>query len=363
MAKKNIIVTNFHVHLVDVSFRVKENHFSINVVEKINLRFRYPLEFMSLFINGNNQYVGQEVNIAWQFQANHYREYSVAYARDFGKYTIGTRLKYNMGLADVSTERTKVTLFTDTKENNYALTMKSDYLINTAGINDLDSTVSASDYLMNTGNFGWGLDLGGTYHYSDKITFAASILDIGSFNWKSRVKNFHSNGEFTFDGIDINKLVLGGTGDTISFNNVTDTLIEIFGFDSSFNSYKTALIPKVYLSARYDLDSLTHVSALIYAEFFNGIQPAVAIMAGKKLSKHFELNVYWNYKNRSFLNLGLGWILSFGPLQIYTVGDNISVFFLPKRTKSYNIRFGMQWAFGGMGYTPKAKIPTDDSRF
>ncbi len=353
LGPSNFIYAHTNVDILDLGIRIRKVFASLNVTEKVHFNFRYPFAFMNFFINGNAENIGETIDIGIAMKAFHYREYGLGIAYKHKNLQVGTKLKYLQGLANVSTGKNNVTLHTD--ESSYAITMNTDYLINTSGIDSFPE--NASEYFLNFSNPGYAVDLGASYELNNKFTFSASVIDLGRIEWRSYLRNFYSNGSLTYEGIDINRYFF--SQDTLSFDALFDTLREEFGFEKSSVNYRTSLIPKVYVGGTMQLDSVSHVGVMLYGEFFDGLQPGITLAYGRKLGKAFSFVGTYSFKNRSPLNVGLGWVLTFGPVQLYAVGDNLSAYVIPKRTKSFNLRAGMNFAFGQPKLRPTEAPPLE----
>src|SRR6185312_2047695 len=89
------------------------------------------------------------------------------------------------------------------------LTMAADMNVKTSGIHNFDDGFSLSNY---SGNTGFGFDLGATFKPFDKLTLAASLVDIGAIKWTNNTYQYtldKSKANYTFEGVDISKLIEG----------------------------------------------------------------------------------------------------------------------------------------------------------
>jgi len=356
--KKNYFFTDFNIQLFNVKFVIDSVYqFSVSMEEKTNFSFMYPKKLIDVLWNGNAGYLGQEVELGIALNATFYSELTVGVARNFGKWNVGIRLKYLNGISNMSSKRNSATLYTSSAIDSASVT--TDYLINTSGVT-LDEFLEPVEFLFkfqpfsylfsgaifeniaNPKNSGFGADIGATYKLNDKFTFSASIVDLGFIKWKSEVKNYTSKNTFSFTGIDVNQFF---ATDTFSFQNYLDTLEDRFKFDETENSYTTYLITKTYLSGKYHINPKSSINLLLYAEFFDGIQPGVSAGYTRRFTDQFRASFFYSYKNKSFFNIGMGWSLTLGKVQLFAVGDNLSTLFFPRKSKNYNLRAGMNLRF------------------
>ena len=57
-----------------------------------------------------------------------------------------------------------------------------------------DSSKGVTNFLTNTRNAGFGLDLGAEYAVNDQLTLSAAITDVGFIKWKSDLSNLEAYG-------------------------------------------------------------------------------------------------------------------------------------------------------------------------
>ena len=79
----------------------------------------------------------------------------------------------------------------------------------------------------------------------------------------------------------------------------------IFIEETTHKSYTSTLVPKIYLGGKYHLNEKQNLGLLIYAEFFDGIQPAFTAFYGHTITKHTHLGTTYSIKNKLFNHFGL----------------------------------------------------------
>lgn len=343
--ESNYLSTELTTDLLAVKFKIKGLYLGLNVTERIAFRFAYPKDLIELAWRGNGSFIDRDetIDIGMNLDVNHYREYALSGALKIKKFTVGTRLKMLTGFANVTTEKSTVSIYTDPKEYNH--TIYSDILINTALPRSLsDSTVDFDPvaYALNFNNVGFGFDLGGTFDLNEKISFAASVVDFGFISWKSDVTNYTSNNvTYNFNGVSFDQLT-----DSAKRNEFVDTLKNKFAIKETNSSYTTTLTPKVYLSGSFKLTEKDKFGVLFYSEYYHRLRPALTLAYNRDFGNWFTGGITYSMFNGDFFNIGLGTGFKLGPVQIYTVQDNILGAFLPKSTNNYNIRFGINLVFG-----------------
>ncbi|OFY86337.1 MAG: hypothetical protein A3F72_11070 [Bacteroidetes bacterium RIFCSPLOWO2_12_FULL_35_15] len=354
LSKNNYMTVAYHPDLLSFGFIIKEkNYFSVNITEKIDLRFRYPKKFLEFVWKGNGDpdLLGQDVNFNFGLNFSHYREYGLGYARDLNdKITIGVKVKYLYGMENIWTEKSDVTLNTD--PNYFAITAKSNIIINTSGVdtNSFDN-LSVSKYAFKKKNHGMGIDIGGVYKYNDKFSFSGSMIDLGFIKWKDATTNYQSHdadGSFTYQGVDLNQFV---NNDSLNleqaFEIMGDSLSKIFKIDTVHESYTTKLSTQIYLGANYYINEKSNAGILFYGQVFDKVlHPGVALSFNQRVGRWLNVSASYSIYNRSYNNIGLGLALNAGPVQFYMVSDNVLGAIFPQNTKNLHVQFGINLTMG-----------------
>lgn len=359
LAKNNYLNFAVQPDLFSFGIIVKKHYFSFNVTEKAAINFRYPKDFFEFIWKGNGAVPGEETNFNFAVNAIHYREYGLGMAYTVNeKLTVGAKLKYLYGMTNIRSVSTDVAQAID--PNTSDITARANIEINTSGLNfnsKSDSATSTStgsgseensfdakDYLLKRKNSGMGIDLGGTYKLSEKISLSASLIDLGFITWKSGVTNYVSknpNASYTFSGMDFD--TYSGTSEASS---AFDSLKNIFSIVETHNNYKTALSSQFYIGANYTLHKKFNVGGLLYGQFFDGsLHPGISISGNARLTKWFSTSLSYSIVNRSYNNIGFGFVLT-SPVQFYVVTDNFLALMAPQNTKNFNVRFGINLTFG-----------------
>lgn len=346
---ENFISFNTKIDLFSLGFQIgKRTQIGLNVTENINFRFNYTKDLIRFVYEGNGAFEDNTANFEnVGIAANYYREYGLNISHQFtNKLRLGTRLKYLYGIANIYSEKTDLSLTTD--PNNFNLSAQADVAIKTSGVNNFDDTES-SDFISSKDNSGFGIDLGGNYELNNKLSFNASILDIGYITWNSDNKNYTiPGGQYTYKGIEIDAFTSekDSSGNN-SFDRVLDSLEEAFSVKESEESYTTPLVSRVYLGANYKLNKKILLGGLIQSEFFKGtVRPSFTVSFNYKATKWINLATSYTAINRSYNNLGLGFSINPGPVQLYVMSDNILGAIQPQHTRHTQVRFGINLIFG-----------------
>lgn len=276
----------------------KDFQFSIGYNARVEAGLTYTDDLAKLVANGNAPYLGQKMNVntGLLLQTIHEPYLNINYKKH--DWSFGVRLKLWNGASDISTNRENIALTTD--EEFYQLTVDSDFQINSAGsidYNGLDS-ISLDTKFFEGGfgsNTGVGIDLGVAYQASDKLSLSASVLDLGSINWKSNPSNFSSKTTDSFTGFDILD-VIDDDEDIV----LIDSLEQLLSLEETNNSYKTTMGAKFLLGAKYQYsERMNLVGSYIYRSNHIASMQIVSAIASYRLFNpiqvSFGLSAYdWN---------------------------------------------------------------------
>ena len=178
LAEKNYVNLAAYADIFRVGFRISPKWYVMasSTVKQYNSTM-IPKGLATLLVDGTASMVGSYSNTSPQQEMLAYLQTSLGAAYQVNdKLTIGARLKYINGLANVTTETSSLIVEVD---NNYQIKVTGDARVKTSGIS---TTNIAGDYNLtdNLGNnFGWGIDLGASYKFMDKLIVSAAINEIG----------------------------------------------------------------------------------------------------------------------------------------------------------------------------------------
>ena len=172
--------------------------------------------------NGNSIFIGESIEIGPGVKLNYYKELRFGIGRSLGKWDVGIAPKILFGMLNVHTVKDELTLYTG--EDNYSLTLNTDYEIRTSGTSDPFSRLLRIPRKRE--NLGYAFDLGAIYHLNEKWQFSQSLLNLGSIKWENDVTTYTSQGSFTFSGVDINEFIDDEEG--VDFQQYTDSIQDLY---------------------------------------------------------------------------------------------------------------------------------------
>lgn len=351
--------TNLNIETFSFSLQAKKWQLTLNHGVRVNTFHSVPQEMLQFAWGGNYQFIGETINIAPTQNILAYQEFGVGLGYKISKnLTLGTRLKYLVGIATYQTANSKASIYTDPEY--YQLTADTDYLINTGGLpeSDIDNGefLNLDDFEPSFfgGNRGVALDFGASFDVNDKLNIQTSVLNIGKIKWEENVNNYWSNGLTTFAGLDFQPLFEEGDYES---GDILDTIANTFEFTSSQNSFNTVLPSTFYLSGTYEIIPKLTLGGLFFAQGFQSdMTTAFAINVKKDFGKIFSIGGQYAFIEGGASNIGISTALRLGPVQIFATSDNILPLMDPMKGQNVNMRFGMNLLFGKIK-TQKMELP------
>ncbi|MEI8202718.1 MAG: DUF5723 family protein [Bacteroidota bacterium] len=363
LSKNNLLSFEVHDEILAFGFHVgKRNWLQLGLNQNIIASYGYTSDFLKLILKGNAQFIGKTIDITGNsLNATFYHDVSLSFARKINNnISAGFRVKYLIGIANIYSEKSKVTLSTD--ETTFALTGVSDVLEHTSYPDS--KNLNTSFYGR---NHGWAFDIGAQYQLNDKFSFSASVVDLfGSIKWKENPRTFQSknpNSSFSFEGFNIDSLVRSNAIQQDYMNNFLDSIKNTFDIKETNQSYTSKINTKLYLAGFYNLTPKDIFGVMLRNEFIpNTFKPSVTLSYNRDFGKNFGIAVTYSIHNHTYTNFGLGLNGNIGPIQLYAISDNLYGLIMPLDTKKTNITFGINLVFGKSD-AKKAKIRKDPPLF
>ena len=342
---------NLQEELFFLGFRFKKGFISMGIGHQTEANFSLDKEFLELLWYGNAdpRFMNTTVDFSGtDFSVISYLQFHLGLSYEINEdWTVGTRIKLLKGLGNIDVERFDGTMLTRPDGvTNYAIEATSNILINTSMMDNMrffdDDFDDADDMefmdLLRQQNNGMAFDFGFRYTGFDRFEIAASIIDFGKINWKENVINYATDEvNYTFDGVEYDDI----NDDSEVFDDLTAELEEQFNFDKSYNSYKTTLATKFYVSGSYEIDKKSQVDALVYGRAIDGrFKSAFSLGINRQFNRTFGLRTTYSIYNQQYFNVGLGMSLNLGPIQTYFLTDNIIAAVAPSQSNMFNFRFG-----------------------
>ncbi|MDI3526810.1 MAG: hypothetical protein PWR03_993 [Tenuifilum sp.] len=356
----------FHYTPVSFGFMYdNERYFSFSWTERVESKMLVSKNLMSLFADGNTQYVGGGLSTANPgLNGFYYREFSFGYSQQLqNEMLVGLHAKVLFGLAGVFTRRNPVNIEVDALTYNidaswnpqidaaYPLSVTTDAAGNVTGVTA--GQFSPLPFFLNFNNLGLAFDLG-FVKPGDPITWSGSVLDLGFIWWLKNTNRFENDGHFVYRGA--TPADLANPDDYVAM--LADSINNQIQFSHAPSSFVTFLNPKAYFGATYNLSQNLLAGAHLRAEWYPG-RPVVGLTlsAIALANKGSSLALTYSVMNGSLRNVGAAFNLGGKRFQFYMLSDNILAAFYPEKARNANLRFGFNLFFGCTNKSRKPNAP------
>lgn len=329
---------------------------SLFVRERIAARGFFSQEVLDFAWNGNRDYVGTYLDMSTMAaDARYYREYGLGFWKDIPKQKLqlGVRVKFLNGmLSAISDQDFSGNIRIDDDNYNHTITTQNANL-NTVGINLLEngSNSEIQSHLTGNGNIGFGIDLGMNWQVNEYFSTAISINDLGYINWKDDAKNYMlSDTTFTFTGLDLKDI------DNIE-DAIKDSLLNRFEDSITYKSYTSGLNTSAYISGTYHLTKQDRFTATLSPHIVQGNwRMLYALGYTRQFGNFFSVSANAIRKPQQGIDFGMATALTVGGIQLYVASDQLIRAWDVPNTKSFDIRFGINFVFG------RNKVIKDDRK-
>ncbi|MDR0832992.1 MAG: DUF5723 family protein [Candidatus Symbiothrix sp.] len=375
--------TNLSYKLLGFGLRKNQNYFSFDVTQKSTSDIFLPKDLFSFGLYGMEKASTFDLTKVG-VQASLYMEIGVGWSRKLNdKLTVGAKLKYLIGQANVHTSFNDLKLTTNRDEWTINGTGKlhaslpyttipfkdaenvNGQIIDFDNI-DFKDNLSASDILSAafSSNWGLGVDLGVTYQLLPNLQLSAALTDLGFIRWSKNLTNSNVNSGYTFTGADYDLNEQHPDGSYVSIGdqleNQLDSLKNSFVFSNSNKAYSTALSTRFNLGAEYSILNDKISFGLMSSTLFINKSAFTDVTASANFRplKWFHPSLSYSLLDGQWSSFGLGTQLKLGVVDLYLAVDQIPLRFskttdnmpVPTHLKGTNIQAGFVLAFG-----PKTK--------
>lgn len=338
----------------------------------------WPQDYASLIFDGNADQLGRRFDLGDLKTRG-----SLVNVLHFGvnkkvdrNLTIGGRAKIYSGIVDYSSTSNNGHLSNTEGQNNLIATnLNADLLLRTSGLQDLDNA-SDSDTLTNEiisralfgGDLGLGIDLGFTYHLTERTTITGSLLDVGFIYHSSDPKSYSLKGNTTVEGIQINVLENFASLDRDFWQDLVDDIEAEVPFETDTKSYVSFRPTKMYASIRNDFgepvgkggqqscdctagssgggELRTKYRNSVGGQLYiinrpRGPQMALTGFYTRRIGNILALKGTYTVDKFSYTNVGLGMNLQAGPVNFYIMADNLLSYNNIADTNYASFQFGL----------------------
>ncbi len=351
LKQQNILSENTTINLLYFGFKSGKNEFRFGMSFKSAFYNQYSKNFVSLFLLGNEQFVGKTTDFSGNNSSSSiYQEYFFSYSRQLSpKFSIGITPKFLVGSMNLNIEKAdfKLKIDDDTYVHSGSADIKINTSINAQSFSEFQNDIDRLSRIQFTNNLGYAIDLGIKYNPLDNLSFSASLIDFGKIKWNETVKNYEiKTDSAAFEGIYLENIF----DDKTFTGDLTDKLFEElkdnFDFTETENVYYTNLVPKITFTGTYTFFKKNRAGIIYLGELFD--QRTISSFSINYMRQIGSfLNIGVNYYNFDFTshNLGLTVLINAGALQLYFSTNSLLGMINPQHTNVYNVNFGVNLVF------------------
>lgn len=372
LRKRNIIHLGNEISILTVGVKINSWYATLDVTEKNDFIFRANKDLFTFLKRGNTPYLGKTQDIGdLGLRLNAYNEFAFGLSKKVnGKWTVGGRLKFLMGIANMSMVNSKISIKSSQDASSMKIHSKQDIRVS-APVNfeytkdgeyinwdDFDADVDdfSTSMILNTKNPGFALDLGAEYQFNEKLKLYASVVDFGFIHWGAKNYRFTQNTTFDWQGADLsNSIKKDDKPIDDVFDDLIDSLKDNFRLKEKQGAYTTMLRTKMYLGATYQVSKMVHVAGLAELTLMDKVfYPSLTASADVRLLRNVSAAVSYTVMPGNYVNLGAALTAKLGPVQLYASTDNVLGADYT-HTQSINARFGINLLFGHKDKKKKEK--------
>jgi hypothetical protein len=338
------------IPLISIQFNKDRQSFSFSYIEKQYSSFAFDKELINLIDKGNGAYLGENVfKTALNLDFGIYHEFAFGYSRKItNALQIGGRLKIYSGIAAINTSNVELSFETAEDASYMKFFMDGDFNLavpvnieeENGVINDItiEEKFNLKSMILDFSNTGIGIDLGINYQLNDNIEVMASLLDLGSINWKTDVTNLYQTNEYYWEGVDFTNSIDKEDENYIPFDEqfetISDSLISKFKYKNE--RFKTNMPLKIAVGGKYSINNNFSLSIFDYLVLKEKPFNSISLAANVKIGHSFDLTGSYSIVGNSYSNVGLLGILTLKPVEIFIGCDNVpGIFSTPE-----NVQFG-----------------------
>jgi hypothetical protein len=346
----NQLTFNSTISYLNYSFKTPSANLGFQVYENIYTAFSFEKNLVEFLDNGNFAYINQNFSTHLPLSFSHFTTWQLSYSKKIkDKFRIGFSAKIYFGKSTVSSN-TEFSLFTDSLINYIDIGLSGKVkasapllrsVNNSGNLNGINLMpgASLSDYIFNFKNPGLGVDIGFQYHFSKKIDFSASVIDLGFISWLSNINSVDISGTYRWDGIDLNRFIKVPT-DTSFMNNLEKmNLIDSIFYSAmspSNNTFITLAPLKVYLSANYLYNDKLTFSAINRLSLFDTFLSESFLLSGTySFNKNWNIYSGLSISNRSYFDIPLGFSFINNRFHFSMSVSNVWGLIVPSYSKSF----------------------------
>jgi hypothetical protein len=335
---------NNRIELLGIGFKVGDGFVNIGANQSVNFTMDIPYQLFDILFSGGGSVTNLDLNefdLEVLARTDFYLGYQHRFLKD--RLTLGVKAKYIFGQQHAYTDRMNLKLEND---GPYRINAVTDILVRSSGPSAFENFDSGQIMeLALPNNTGFAFDFGAHYKINDHFDVSASLLDLGSITYNDNNRDYISQGEFEFDGIDFD-LSQDDFGQAL--NDARDSLEAALNFrEEAGNVYSRDLMRRAFVSVNYHINDKHSFGALFHTRIWNGEYfNDYGVNYVGRLSRTFQFTTGYSLINGTQHNIGAGFDVKLGAFQLYLMTDNaLAADYSSVQTT--NFRFGINLTFYG----------------
>lgn len=323
---ENIYRFGGHADILYGGIANKSGAFTLNFTERVIGETNFPMDFFRRLASeefssfeGNRMYDLE----ALYARAMHFKELGVSFTTQKRKgVNWGVRLKFLLGQEGIYSDNEGLML---REEEDGSLSTYGNFAFRTAGFQHFSENDKLFR-LFSTKNAGVALDAGFHYQYNKRWEFFGSLHDLGGITWRKDLNLREISMYFSDLESEIDE----------TFESLVDEVPE------TTRTFRTSLPLQLRGGMRYKLKNEHSLSALANARLYEtGTDLGLSLAYHMPVASCFEWTASYSVYNQSFANIGAGFAVKVGKVQLYMASDNLISAFAPTSTSNYHLQAGI----------------------
>ena len=333
----------YHSHLGTFNFSIKENMQMMTNLKGQFSQFLTNPDFSTVTLNKPQLFPAA---------AMHYREYSLGYANEIikNKLSVGIRAKVYYGKFSMNSniqgeiiERNSEYFMTTRNrvQMSFPVTIIKNEQEQLTAVNQTND-FTIGKYIMNSGNFGTGFDIGFTYKITPDLVVSSSVLDVGKIKWEKNLNTMIYKGEYQFP----QAFIISGDQTTLTksenFSTDYESIPDLYKIDIDSTSYSTTMPLTLFAGLQYQVNpklNIGIVDRFIQKKDLN--YNSITLTGVFDVKKNLKITTGYAILGNSYTNIPLALTYQWNGGQYFVGTDSFLSFLLPSSADFSGITFGM----------------------
>jgi len=352
MLDLGLFYQRMEVPLLNIGYHSRFGTFNFSVKEDMQLMTNLKGQFSEFLVDPNFRTVTLNEPQMFPAYAMHYREYSLGYANEIikNKLSVGIRAKIYYGKFSMNSniEGEVIRRNTDyllTTRNQIQLSFPINIIRNDQ--EQLSSVSQANDftvgkYILNSGNFGTGFDIGFTYKIAPDLVLSASVIDVGKIKWKNNLNTMTYKGEYQFSQLNIGSIGNGTLTKNENFSTQYESIPDLYKIDIDTSPYSTTMPVTVFGGLQYQLNSKLNIGIVdrfIQKKYLS--YNSLTLTGVFDVKKNLKITTGYAILGNSYTNIPLALTYQWDGGEYFIGTDSFLSFLLPSASDFSGVTFGM----------------------